>query len=129
MITNNSAYSGLPSEAELTALANQLFPDIDGSLFEPEACLNGIENLVSSGDTGVFDTASEKAARAFGEPLGYGDFENIIEDLKEDTNFDVMSGVSSEYPGFTGMDGAFRNPNNYTPQSDRKFPEKLHPCL
>lgn len=128
MITNNSAndfaYSGLPSEAELEALANQLYPDIDGSLFEPEVCLNGIENLVSSGDTGIVNIAAEKAARAFGEPLSFGDFENIIEDLKEEMNFDALSGVSSEYPGFTSMDGTFRELTVQTAAYDYADPER-----
>ena len=54
---------GLPSESELSKLANDLFTDIDGSLFEPEVCEEGIEKFVTTGDTGVFDTAGAKAGR------------------------------------------------------------------
>ncbi|MBQ8559145.1 MAG: cysteine desulfurase [Tyzzerella sp.] len=87
MTTNNfegnATDLGLPSELELEGLANQLFSDIDGSLFEPEVCAEGIEKLVTSGDTGVFDTAANKATRLFGGQLGVQDFENILGELKE----------------------------------------------
>lgn len=78
--TGLTADLGLPSEAELTGLANQLFTDIDGSLFEPEVCEEGIEKLVTTGDTGVFDTAAQKAQRVFGD-LGVSDFEKIASEL------------------------------------------------
>ena len=46
MTTSNYADAyGIPSEAELSALANQLFTDVDGSLFEPDVCAEGIERL------------------------------------------------------------------------------------
>ncbi len=73
MITNNyfdnTKEFGLPSEVELQALANQLFPDVDGSIFEPEVCIEGISNLVENGDTGIFNVAAEKATRVFGSEV------------------------------------------------------------
>ena len=46
MTTSNYADAyGIPSEAELSALANQLFTDVDGSLFEPDVCAEGIDRL------------------------------------------------------------------------------------
>lgn len=69
MITNNYAGNaesfGLPSEYELETLANQLFSDFDGSVFEPDVCAEGIENLVSSGDTEIFRVAEDKALQLF----------------------------------------------------------------
>lgn len=47
---DNFAYPGLPSELELETLANQLFTDMDGSLFQPDVCAEGIERLVTTGD-------------------------------------------------------------------------------
>lgn len=92
MITNNyigsAADYGLPSEEELAGFASQYLTDIDGSLFvpEPEVCADGIEKLVTSGDTGVFDTAANKAERAFGQ-LGISDFQKIAEELKDPQEF------------------------------------------
>lgn len=64
MTTNNfegnATDFGLPSELKLELVANQLLSDINGSLFEPEVCSEGIEKLVTSGDTGVFDIAANK---------------------------------------------------------------------
>ena len=52
---------GIPSEAELTNLANSLFPDLD-----PTRCASGIEGLVTSGDTSVISDAAAKAGTYFG---------------------------------------------------------------
>ena len=55
MITTNS-FTGLPSEGELEALANSLFPDLD-----PVRCAEGTERLAESGDTSVIYEAAAKA--------------------------------------------------------------------
>ncbi|HBB71302.1 MAG TPA: cysteine desulfurase [Ruminococcus sp.] len=47
---------GIPSESELENLANSLFPD-----FDPQRCANGIESLVTSGDTSVINDAYAKS--------------------------------------------------------------------
>ncbi|MBQ7841170.1 MAG: cysteine desulfurase [Lachnospiraceae bacterium] len=95
MTTNNfggyAADLGLPSEVELEKLANQLFSDIDGSLLEPQVCADGIEKLVTTGDTGVVDTAANKASRVFGGQLGVSDFENILGELKREFRYDEAS--------------------------------------
>ena len=57
---------GIPSEAELTAYANSLFPDLD-----PARCAGGIESLVTSGDTSVIADAEKKAESYFGG-VNYG---------------------------------------------------------
>jgi cysteine desulfurase/selenocysteine lyase len=58
MTTNNYI---IPSEEELTAAANALFGELDGSiLFEPEVCADGIEKLLTQGDTSVINTAVGK---------------------------------------------------------------------
>lgn len=123
MTTNNFGGNaidfGLPSELELEGLANQLFSDIDGSLFEPEVCTEGFEKLVTAGDTGIFDTAANKAARVFGRQLGAQDFENILGDLKQEFNYDVLSGVTSEYPGLTDIGGGFKELEDYTAGYER----------
>lgn len=111
MTTNNfggnAADYGLPSELELERLANHIFADLDGSLFEPEICAEGIEKLVTSGDTGVFDTAAGKAAKVFGGQLVSQDFENILGELKREIDYDGLSGITSEYSGLTDIGGGF----------------------
>lgn len=118
MTTNNfegnAASFGLPSELELETLANQLFSDIDASLFEPEVCADGIEKLAVSGDTGVIDTAANKATRVFGGQLGVQDFENILGELRQDESFDELSGLGSEYSGLAEIGGGFKDLENYT---------------
>ena len=128
MTTNNfegNAVSlGLPSELELTELANQLFPDIDGSLFQPEACADGIEKLVTAGDTSVVDTAAGKATRVFGGQLGAEDFENILGELKEEFDYDKLSGVKVEYPAFTDVGGAYQPLEDHTAAYTYAEPER-----
>lgn len=119
MTTNNSFGSavdfGLPSELELEGLANALLSDIDGSIFQPEVCAEGIEKLVTTGDTGVFDVAAAKADKAFGGQLKARDFESIIEDLKQEASSDKLSGLSSEFAGLTDIGGAFQELTVQTP--------------
>lgn len=127
MTTNNFgenfAYSGLPSESELETLANKLFTDIDGSLFQPDICADGIQKLVTTGDTEIINTAANKAA-AFGGTLGISDYENILGELGKELNFDSLSGVNSEFPGFTDIGGAFRELEDITPQYAYADPER-----
>lgn len=50
----------LPSEGELEALANGLFPE-----YNTAECADGIEKLVTQGDTSVIDRAAQKAESFF----------------------------------------------------------------
>ncbi len=113
MTTNNFDvfdYSGLPSEHELQTLANDLFGDLGGSIFEPDVCADGIQKLVTTGDAGIINTAANKAVSL----LGTSDYENILGQLGKELNFDSLSGVSSEFPAFTDIGGAFRELENVT---------------
>lgn len=121
MTTNNW---GLPSESELEALANGLYTDIDGSLFQPDVCADGIQKLVATGDTGIIDTAANKAA-AFGGALGISDYENILGELGKELNFDGLSGVNSEFPSLTDIGGAFHELENQTAQYAYADPERM----
>ena len=123
MTTTNFSYGapdyGLPSAQELESIANQLLAtDIDGSLFEPEVCADGIEKLTTQGDTGVFDTAANKATRVFGGPLDVSDYENILGELQRELNYDGLSAVNAEFPAFTDMGGAFSGLEDVTPHYD-----------
>lgn len=72
--------AGLPSAAELSALANSLFPDLTkdfetaGLKFEPTVCTEGIDKLVRTGDPSIVNTAAAKGAAAFdwAHPFGFG---------------------------------------------------------
>ncbi len=113
MTTNNFDvfdYSGLPSEYELQTLANDLFGDLGGSIFEPDVCADGIQKLVTAGDTGIINTAADKAVSV----LGASDYENILGQLGNELNFDSLSGVSSEFPAFNDIGGAFRELEDLT---------------
>lgn len=67
---------GIPSESELTALANALFPDLDA-----ERCAAGTEALVTQGDLSVvhdayarsqgYVTSAEQAAGSYGDASEY----------------------------------------------------------
>lgn len=119
MTTNNLEvfdYSGLPSEYELQTLANDLFDDLGGSIFEPDVCADGIGKLVTTGDTGIINTAADKAVSA----LGTSDYENILGQLGKELNFDSLSGVGSEFPAFTDIGGAFRELENVTADNTSK---------
>ena len=82
--------AGVPTAAELSALANSLFPDLTGELgnlgvnYEPEVCAEGIDNLIEKGDPKVISTAESKAATTyehlFNEEGGsYGEYLNHAE--------------------------------------------------
>ena len=62
MITNNEQAYNLPSAQELDQLANSLFPDLQP---EPEICAQGIEKLVTTGDSSVLNYAAQKAEKVF----------------------------------------------------------------
>ena len=63
MTMNNWA---VPNEAELEQLANSLFPDFDAA-----HCADGIERLVSTGDTSVISEAAQKAENYAGSYNSY----------------------------------------------------------
>ncbi len=77
MITTNS-FTGLPSEGELEALANSLFPDLD-----PVRCAEGTERLAESGDTSVIYEAAAKAENYYnGFGGGYfSEYEKLAAEL------------------------------------------------
>lgn len=110
MTTSNYADAyGIPSEAELSALANQLFTDVDGSLFEPNVCAEGIERLVTTGDPVILHTAEQKAQRVFSAETaaaqtqavpGQGEAQSVI-------SYDALAGLASEFSDFGTFAGAF----------------------
>lgn len=62
---------GVPTAAELSAMANSLFPDLAkdfddaGINFEPEVCAEGIDGLMENGDTSIFNTTAAKLETAY----------------------------------------------------------------
>jgi cysteine desulfurase/selenocysteine lyase len=63
----NTDFYGLPSPAEIEALARGYFPEFQP---EPEVCAAGIESLVTDGDPGVFQIAAAKAEALAGQYIG-----------------------------------------------------------
>ena len=113
MTTNNFEnfdYSGLPAEYELQTLANSLFDDLGGSVFEPDVCADGIGKLVTAGDAGIINTAADKAVSV----LGISDYENILGELGKELNFDSLSGANSEFPALADIEDAFRELEDLT---------------
>ena len=75
MTTSEFSY-GLPGAAELEALANSMFPDLDAA-----RCAEGTERLVTQGDPQVLADAYQKAEAYAGGLGGYSDYEKIAEEL------------------------------------------------
>ena len=72
MITNDlTGLAGVPSEAELTKIANDLFGDIEGSIFEPEVCAEDIDKLVRTGVSDRFPGASDLSSQGNTNPVSY----------------------------------------------------------
>lgn len=119
MTTNNFGASpadfGLPSEGELLSLANGLFPDIDGSLFQPEVCAEGIERLVTTGDTSVIAAAAEKAEKLLGNTADYSEFDKLASIAAEFSDIETGFGDISD---ITPADKAANNTASagYAPQ-------------
>lgn len=87
-------FLGLPSAAELEALANSYFPD-----FEPKVCAEGIGNLVENGDTGILYRAAEKAERAaagynFSDPDLLKQYESYARPRNEYSHLALEEGAS-----------------------------------
>lgn len=89
--------AGLPTAAELSALANSLFPDLTknfdmaGIPVEPQVCAEGIDRLVEQGDPSVIHTAAAKAENVYQqftrEQSGsYGEYRNFAGNSADGTN-------------------------------------------
>lgn len=65
MSYDEATLAGLPSASELEQLASAYFPEFQAPEFEPEVCYEGLESLVSTGDTGVLERAAGKAEKIF----------------------------------------------------------------
>ncbi|MGN0385424.1 MAG: SufS family cysteine desulfurase [Lachnospiraceae bacterium] len=86
--------AGVPSAAELSALANALFPDFSENIqniginYEPEVCAQGIDNLVNEGNPQILGVAYEKFD--WEHPFGYGGDTSETE-IKRIENVSVLS--------------------------------------
>lgn len=83
-------FAGIPTAAELSALANSLFPDYTGSLqdaginFQPDVCADGADAFARKGDPAILHTAAGKLEKTYQrlsqeESSGYGEFLNHAE--------------------------------------------------
>lgn len=82
MITNSLVPPGLPTEEELLTLAGN---------FEPDVCANGINNLITDGDTQIADYAATKAT------LTAADYARLADDV---LNFADEASTKSESTGY-----------------------------
>lgn len=89
--------AGIPTAAELSALANSLFPDLAGDFndagihAEPGVCAEGIDALVKNGDPSVLHTAADKLEEAYDhltreEGSRYGKYLNHTENTSGRTS-------------------------------------------
>lgn len=69
---------GIPSEQELEALANSMFPD-----FDADRCANGIAALAETGDTSVIYEAAQKSEAYFNSFGGgyFSEYEQLANEL------------------------------------------------
>lgn len=74
-MTTNEITAGIPTAAELEALANSLFPD-----FDTVRCADGIEKLAVNGDTAVISDAFAKYEKYL-ESYSDNDFQRLANEL------------------------------------------------
>lgn len=106
----------LPSESELETLANGLFPE-----YNTAECADGIEKLVTQGDTSVIDRAAQKAGSFFSrETVPFQSEINRLDGYARAAE-EVLSEASAVnadefYPGISPLDGfsPVGNGNTYT---------------
>lgn len=95
----------LPSEGELEALANGLFPE-----YNTAECADGIEKLITQGDTSVIDRAAQKAGGFFSrEAVPFQSEINRLDGYaraEEEVLGEALSVNADEfYPGISPLDG------------------------
>ncbi|MBQ8296957.1 MAG: cysteine desulfurase [Ruminococcus sp.] len=120
-MTTNEITAGVPSEAEIEALANSLFPD-----FDAERCAGGIADLAATGDTTVINDAASKAENYLG---GYSDFERIAEELNYGSTESSISAPSAQQNGYSPVVLSEDQAQNYSPKSvssSYSEPQKVH---
>lgn len=126
MITENNlsphAY-GLPGESELESLANSLFAGEQAS-FDSAVCAQGIENLVTKGDTAVIERAAQKAegfGGSYGNILSFSDYENIAKSFTvadipvEPADVSSAAGGLSSSSAAVAQNGASGSTSSYSP--------------
>ena len=117
--------NALPSETELENIAGALFGEL-GNLsagnfsFEPEVCAQGINDLVSTGNTAVFDRAEQKLNQGFEELARYAEVGESYVPQKsnfEQTSYSPVVLSQEEAKNFT--------PSANIAQNSQKESEKL----
>lgn len=109
-MTTNEITAGVPSAEELEILANSLFPDFDAG-----RCADGIEKLVTDGDTSVISDAYSKAEKYAG---GYADFERIAQELNYGAADNGAYAQPAAHNGYSPVVLSEDQAKNYTPKSD-----------
>lgn len=106
----------LPSEKELEALANGLFPE-----YNTAECAQGIERLVTEGDTSVIDRAAKKADRFLSrEAAPFQSEINLLDGYARAAQAALGEAAAAApdefYPGISPLDGfsPVGNGNTYT---------------
>lgn len=103
---------GLPTAAELSAIANSLFPDLTGDVenvgihVEPEKCAEGIDRLIQDGDPAVFELAANKFD--WEHPFGYGGDLQEVADPKRFSSF-IPAPQSGYSPAVLSREQAQKN--------------------
>ena len=105
---------GIPQEQELEQLANSLFPDLD-----PTRCANGIESLVTSGDTSVINEGLSKAESYFGSYGGgyYSEYEQLANELMNGAEFTYAEAASEEPAGYSPSVMSEKQAESYIPKT------------
>ena len=116
---------GLPSDAELTNLANSLFPDLD-----PQRCAGGIEGLVTSGDTSVISDAEKKAESYLS---GYNYAASAEQAASDYAPFSEYEQIAAEYnagfPDHQSVVSGYGAADTYTSPREQTSPAGYSPVV
>ncbi len=104
-MTTNEITQGVPAAAELEALANSWFPDLD-----PQRCAEGIDKLVTDGDTSVIYDAYAKAEN-------YSYFERIADDLSNGGSDNEFKSQTAQLSGYSPVVVSEKQAEDYTLRS------------
>ncbi|MDD6488854.1 MAG: cysteine desulfurase [Clostridia bacterium] len=107
-MTTNEGFAGLPSAEELEALANAYFPE-----YNQQECEDGIQNLVTNGDTAVIDRAIQKSENQFNRyNLSESDYTRIIGDISDFNT--VSESTSKSYSPVVVSQAEAENPEKFS---------------
>lgn len=107
-MTTNELTAGVPTAAELEILANFLFPD-----FDAQRCAEGIDRLVTNGDTQVISEAFSKSESSL-----YSYYSQLEHELNNGVQKTHVNSSVSQHNGYSPVVLSENQAQNYVPKSE-----------